>query len=184
MAVEKMPGDKVFSINMPSTTKDKKRIPPEEREKYINAVAESFANINGGATLIPKCKGIYLSKNNEYICEDITIVQSHGENPFSDEELTLLCKDLNQESLWMQEAGNNIAYSFYDEAPKDVTQYSKVIYSDGSKIYISREIDPNNPEGDPVLLVDHYDASGRIVNRHYYPIGTGEDEMLEYVYMP
>lgn len=184
MTAERLPNDTVIKFYLPSLTKDKKEIPLEKREAYIKAIAESFSNLNGGATIIPHCKGLYLTKSNEYDYEEVTIIESFGRNPFSEKEMSILCEQLNQECVMTITAGNNTAYLFSAEEPKATANYTKVIYSDGSKIVISQETDPTNPKGDPVLLVEHYDHSGRIVDRHHYPMSADEDGMLEITYMP
>jgi len=173
MAAKKSQGDTVIKFYMPSLTKDKKKIPSEKREKYINAIAKSFSNLNGGATLIPSCKGIYLSKDNEYDYEDITIIETHGRNPFSEKEMSFLCEELNQECILVRVAGNNDAYFFSAEEPKDLTKYDEVVFADGSrKLIHPAQQDPDDPNGELVHLVEEFDESGDLTGSGYVQEST------------
>lgn len=164
---------------VPSLTKDKKKIPPDVREKVIKGIKESCTNLNVGATEIPNCRGIYRSEAGEYINEDITIIETNGENPFSEQEMSFLCKDLNQEVLLVEEAGKIKPY-LYDAEPQKMEEYRKAIFADGSKMFLYREeIDPDSPEGELVHFVEEYDEFGKIKSFGYYPMGDFfEDEPL------
>ena len=97
-------GSTSHKIFIPSKTKDGIPIPPDRRSKFLRQALERCSDLNGGATIVPNCIGYYRSEDGRDIYEDIMVIETFGKKPFSNEEIALLAKELDQECILIQEA--------------------------------------------------------------------------------
>ena len=107
----------------------------------------------------------------------VTIIESQGKNPFLERGMISIRDDIRQEIIILEES-RGIRES--DGNPPNTIEYK-----DGSKLVIYEYLyfDSFHPEGDPVLLVEHY-SNEDIIGRYYYPRNYLEDGLLKNEFMP
>ena len=183
MVVQELPGDTLYRIIIPYYGKDRKKIPTQLRNAIIKLIERRFTDSNGGSRSYDG-RGSWESEKYGYITEPITIIESHGKNPFTVAEIQEIRKQLNQEAIMFEKVEGRYA-RFIGEDPEEKIPPMTIQYNDGSKLVYSRHTDPNNPDDKGILLVEHYDSSGNITERYNLKMTEDiEEEYIIYSHMP
>jgi len=182
MSVKRSAED-IIKIIVPYLDKNRREIPAQIREETIHSIKTSFMHLN---SLVHTFDGFgsWRSGGNGNHYEKVTIIESQGKNPFSESGILSISEEMRQEVIILTESRG--IRERLGEKESDVKPPNIIEYEDGSKlvIYDYLYIDSDHPEGDPVLLVEHSDSSGAVVERYYYPRHYLKDGLLEAEYMP
>ena len=84
MTEKQLDGLTEYEIIIPSLTRDKKPIPEQKIEKFLNALKSKSYRENEGFTIIPNGEGGYLSDSGEMLPEKVMIFKTHGKMPLSE----------------------------------------------------------------------------------------------------
>jgi hypothetical protein len=156
MTITQMDEKTEYEFVIPSLTRDKQPISHERRIEYINTIQARSLEKNGGFTIIPNCKGGYLSETGDMMYEEVSLIKTHGENPLSEKELEAFADYLYQECLFVSVAGESIAY-LHSGRPK-ISNFSIIDkHTDGSSIEYSMNVDN---DGERYVDVMYYDEDG------------------------
>jgi len=82
-----------------------KEITQDRRDDFMNVIEVESSKLNGGFTKI-EAEGGYTNKEGKLIREKITIIETYGENPLSDDRMTHCLEYLAQESLVVMETSS------------------------------------------------------------------------------
>lgn len=115
MTVENQEIKPPFSIFVPSRTKSGVPIPEDILQNFINVIIDKFTRHNGGCFAIPNVNGYFLSDTGKIMEEPNIIIKSTGDFPFSDDEMSLWAKQLDQECIRVEKAGLVEAYHYDGE---------------------------------------------------------------------
>ena len=174
MAVQKLSGNTLVRIIVPSLARDMKKIPTQIRNDIIQGIDRSFTNLNGGSRSFD-ASGSWQSEKNGHVSEKITIIESHGSNPFTNDDIEAISEQLNQEVIMVEEI-EGIRAQLIGKDPEDKISPTTIEYGDGSKLVYSRHPDPSNPDSKGVFFVEHYDRSGNITERYSREITEDDEE--------
>lgn len=164
--------DDVIKIIVPYFNKNMEEIPVQLRDKTIQSIKKGFLDLNSNVHSF-EGSGFWVSR--KYV--KVTIIESQGKNPFSELGTLPLNEEMQEEVIILEES-RGIRES-------DVNPPNIIEYDDGSKVVIYEYLyfDSFHPEGDPVLLVEHY-SSEDILGRYYYPRNYLNDDLLKEEFMP
>jgi hypothetical protein len=113
-------GKRLFHFFVPYVDNFGQDIPEERRNGFINVVEEESCKLNGGYTAFD-ARGGYMSDRGDVIKEDVTVIETYGENPLPPERMAHCSRYMAQESLIVTSVGN---YDFMDyKGGVDLTQY-------------------------------------------------------------
>ncbi|RPH51691.1 MAG: hypothetical protein EHM85_05650 [Desulfobacteraceae bacterium] len=113
---------KLFRFFVPKIDNFGQDIPKERRDDFINVIqTECCKNKNNGGYTKFEAKGGYMSDSGKIMEEDITVIETYGENPLPPERMARCSKYMAQESLIVMSVGN---YEFKDyKGGVDYTKY-------------------------------------------------------------
>jgi hypothetical protein len=137
MTIQTLEEKPVIKFYVPSMTKGKQPIPKEKSDAIVAIIEARVAQQNGGWTTY-KAKGGYLGADGAIHREKIQVVETLGENPFSEREISDICKVLDQESLLVQESGKSRAY-FYDGEIRESKNFYQEVIPEGEIIRYHKE---------------------------------------------
>lgn len=140
MTVQSLDEKSVFRFYVPSLTKEKRPIPPDNQKAYIEAIQFRALKQNKGFTKY-NAQGGYLANDGSMIYEPVLIIETYGENIFTDYELSGFCKVLDQEELFVHESGISRAY-LYDGDIKDASDIYQELLPEGDIILYYTESVP------------------------------------------
>lgn len=163
MTKYELEGDKLYRIIIPSLARDNTEIPTETRNKVIKSIFESFINANGGARIFLGIGGWYSDKNG-YVVEAIISIESHGQNPFSDEYIADISEVLNQEVVMYEEISGRKAYLV--DRNKEASEYPKRVSSEDGSFFVIFE--PETRNGKQRFFVLEFDDSGDLLGAGEY----------------
>ncbi len=109
-----------FKFIVPSLNTKGNPLPEFKRNRYIKAIEGRSTAVNGGFTRYEGCKGGYWSNTRTLVLENVVVIETVGQNPFSDEELVGFTRELEQECLFVEVAG--WCWSF----PSDTDRHQEV----------------------------------------------------------
>ena len=156
MTIQTLKEKPVVRFYVPSMTKEKQPIPPENQKAYIEKIQHRAVKQNGGFTRYA-AQGGYLAKDGSMIYEPILIIETYGDSLFADSEFSNFCKLLDQEVLFVHESGISRAYLYDGETEDDSNFYQEVI-TEGDIIRYYKELVPYG-QGYKILC-EITDASG------------------------
>jgi len=96
---------RLFRFFVPYVDKNGELIPAEHRDDYINVIETESCKLNGGYTSF-EAKGGYLTADSKIMREDITVIETYGENPVPHDRMNRCSAYLQQESLVVMSVGN------------------------------------------------------------------------------
>jgi len=113
---------KLFRFFVPKIDNFGQNIPKKRRDDFINVIqTECCKNKNNGGYTKFEAKGGYMSDSGKIMEEDITVIETYGENPLPPERMARCSKYMAQESLIVMSVGN---YEFKDyKGGVDYTKY-------------------------------------------------------------
>ena len=118
MTVEEQELKPRHRIYVPSKTKADVPIPDNIRKDFYDFIVGRFSQHKIGSTVIPNAIGTYSSDTGKEVKESISIIESTGVFPFSEKELSLWCRHLDQEYILVEigdEGGLIKAYHYNGE---------------------------------------------------------------------
>jgi hypothetical protein len=137
MTVQTTEEKPVIKFYLPSLTRNKHPILPEKIDAAIAFIEARLAKQNGGWTTY-KAKGGYAGADGSIHRERIQVIEIFGENPFSEQEISGICKALDQEALFVQESGKSKAY-LYDGEIREPSDFYQEVVSEGEIIRYYKE---------------------------------------------
>jgi hypothetical protein len=126
MTIQTLEEKPVFKFYIPSLTREKQPISPENQKAYIDTIQFRAAKQNGGFTKY-NARGGYLANDGSMIHEPIILIETYGENPLTDSELSGFCKLLDQEVLMVHESGISRAFMYDGDIKEAIDFYEEVI---------------------------------------------------------
>jgi hypothetical protein len=94
-----------FKFIVPSVDAKGNPVSDSKRNRYIKAIEGRSTAVNGGFTRYESCKGGYWSNSSTLVLENVVVIETVGQNPFSEEELVGFTRELDQECLFVEVAG-------------------------------------------------------------------------------
>ena len=111
---------RLFRFFVPYVNNHGQDIPKDKRDDFINVIEKESCKMNGGYTAV-EAKGGYMSDSGEVIKEEITVIETYGENPLPPDRMAHCSTYLAQESLIVMSVGS---YEFMDyKGTVDITKY-------------------------------------------------------------
>lgn len=138
MTVQTLEEKPVIKFYVPSLTRNKQPTPSEKRDAIIDCIEASAIKQNGGCTRY-KAKGGYYGEDGSIHRENILVIETFGENPFSEQELSGFCKYLEQEAIFIQESGRSKAYLYDGKIQETSDFYQEVIPEENEIIRYYKE---------------------------------------------
>jgi hypothetical protein len=159
MTIQTLEEKSVFKFYVPSLTRDKRPIPPDNQKIYIDTIQLRALKQNKGFTKY-SAQGGYLANDDSTIYEPVLIIETYGENIFTGSELSGFCKLLDQESLFVHESGISRAY-LYDGETQEASNFYQVVIPEGDIVRYYKE---------PVPFGKGYKISREITNNVGTPL--------------
>ena len=141
MTIQELPDKSIYRIFIPSKTRNGTLIPDKVRSRHIDQIMARCSDVNGGGTIFHNVKGIsgfFRLRNDMIMLEGVSIIETAGRQPLSENELELLAKQLDQEAIYMQEMGSCRSI-FASGEIEEITASFEATSIDGSKSVFHRE---------------------------------------------
>jgi hypothetical protein len=115
-------GKRLFRFFVPYVDNFGEAIPEERRRDFIDVVETESCKLNGGYTAFD-ARGGYMSDRVDIIKEDVTIIETYGENPIPPERMAHCSRYMAQESLIVTSVGNYDFMDYKGGPAGDITMY-------------------------------------------------------------
>jgi hypothetical protein len=126
MTIQALDKKPVFKFYVPSLTREKRPIHANLQKAYIETIQSRALKQNNGFTKY-NGQGGYLANDGSIISEPVLIIETYGENLFTDHELSEFCRLLEQEQLFVHESDISKAYLYDGESKENIDFYQEVI---------------------------------------------------------